>query len=108
MTAPTIEERVVFGPNVELIRAQASRIVKGKIPAQVRRELMAAVKTKQLGRFEKDGLLPEVFYHPDHKHGACERRKREAEYAISCIETVMSADEGCRYVTSHEIAARFS
>jgi hypothetical protein len=78
-----------YGPNVESILVQASRVVRGRIPAQVRKELMAAVKAGVLGRLEKDGLKPEIFFHPDHKNGAIERQKKEAAYAIQCISTVM-------------------
>lgn len=79
-----------YGPNVEQILIQATRVVTGKIPAQVRKELMTAVKARVLGRLPKDGLKPEIFFHPDHKHGAVERQKREAEYAVKCIATVMA------------------
>lgn len=79
-----------YGPNVEQIRAQASRVVRGRIPAQVRKELSAAVKAGHLGRLAKDGLKPEIFFHPDHKHGAMDRQRREAEYAIGCIATVIA------------------
>lgn len=82
-----------MGPNVEQIRAHASRVVKGRIPAEVRKELMAAVKAGELGRLKKDGLKPEIFFHPDHKHGAADRQKREAEYAVSCIAGVVAAGD---------------
>ena len=85
-----------FGPNVANILAQASRVVRGRIPQQVRKELMAAVKAGVLGHLKKDGLKPEIFYHPDHKHGAVERQKREAAYAVHCIAGVIAtptADE---------------
>jgi len=75
--------------NVEMIRAGATRVVRGSIPAAVRKELMAAVKAGTLGRLKKDGLKPEIFFHPDHKHGAVDRQKREAEYSVSCIAKVM-------------------
>ena len=78
-----------FGPNVENILASATRVIHGPIPRQVRAELMAAVKAGVLGRLKKDGLKPEIFFHPDHKNGAIERQKREAEYAISCIRKVV-------------------
>lgn len=81
------------GPNVEQILIQATRVIRGKIPMQVRRELMAAVKAKVLGRLPKDGLKPEIFFHPDHKHGAVDRQKSEAAYAIGCIATVMAGPE---------------
>lgn len=79
-----------IGPNAMNIRKHATRVIRGRIPAQVRKELMAAVKMGALGRLKKDGLKPEVFYHPDHLHGAKERQQREAEYAISCIKGVFA------------------
>lgn len=80
----------VPGPNAELIRAQASRVVRGKMPAQVRAELREAVKAGYLGHLPKDGLKPEIFFAPDHKNGAIERQKREAAYSINCITQVMA------------------
>lgn len=90
-----------YGPNVELIRAQASRVIKGRIPAEVRRELMDAVKKNHLGRLAKDGLKPEIFFHPDHLHGARERQVREATYSINCIATVMHKP------TNEEVVAKY-
>jgi hypothetical protein len=81
---------VPYGPNVEAIRAQASRVVTAKIPARVRKELMDAVKAGHLGRLPKDGLKPEVFFHPDHKHGAVARQKSEALYSANCIAKVLA------------------
>ena len=78
------------GPNAMLIRKHAMRVIKGRIPAAVRKELMAAVKMGKLGRLPKNGLLPEIFYHPDHLHSAKDRQKREAEYAILCIKGVLA------------------
>ena len=77
------------GRNAEQIRSQATRVIRGTVPAQVRRELMAAVKAGYLGRLKKDGLKPEIFFHPDHKHGAIERQNREALYSVSLIAKVM-------------------
>lgn len=79
------------GPNVMQIRSQASRVVRGPIPAQVRKELMAAVKAGALGRLKRDGLKPEIFFHPDHKHGAIDRQKREALYSANCIAAVVAS-----------------
>lgn len=79
-----------YGPNVEQILCQASRVVRGRIPRQVRTELNRAVKAGVLGHLKKDGLKPEIFYHPDHKNGAIERQKREAAYSIECISKVMA------------------
>lgn len=78
-----------YGPNVEQILCSASRVIRGKMPLQVRRELMAAVKAGVLGRLPKDGTKPEIFFHPDHKHGAVERQKTEAAYVADCVAKVM-------------------
>lgn len=79
-----------YGPNVQNILCQASLVVRGRIPRQVRKELSAAVKAGVLGRLPKDGLKPEIFFHPDHRNGAIERQRREAEYAVSCIAKVIA------------------
>lgn len=78
-----------FGPNVAQILVQASRVIRGRVPAQVRAELRAAVKAGVLGHLKKDGLKPEIFFHPTHKNGAIERQKREAVYSVDCISKVM-------------------
>ncbi len=87
---PTPRYTEEFGPNVSNILAQATRVIRGKVPARVRSELRAAVKAGALGHLPKDGLKPEIFYHPDHKHGAIERQKVEAGYSIDCIAKVIA------------------
>lgn len=79
----------ITAPNTEQIRAHATRVVRGRIPASVRRELMNSVKLGLLGRLKKDGLKPEVFFHPDHANGAKERQSREADHSVRCIASVM-------------------
>lgn len=79
-----------YGPNVEQILAHGSRVIRGKVPMSVRRELGAAVKAGVLGHLKKDGLKPEIYFHPDHKNGAIERQMREAEYSIGCIAKVIA------------------
>jgi hypothetical protein len=85
-----------FGPNVQNILCQGSRVIHGRIPQQVRKQLMAAVKAGALGHLKKDGLKPEIFFHPDHKHGARERQQREAAYAVSCIAKVVASPADVR------------
>lgn len=96
-----------IGPNVDRILCQATLVVRGRIPAQVRAELREAVKQGVIGHLKKDGLKPEIFFHPDHKHGAIDRQKREAEYSIGCIANVMAVkpveqriDEAIRSITA--------
>jgi hypothetical protein len=83
-------------PNVAQIRAQATRIIKGKIPASVRKELNNGVRLGLLGHLKKDGLKPEVYYHPDHRHGAIERQRVEAEYSASLIANVVGFNRDMR------------
>lgn len=80
-----------YGPNVANILIGGTRVIRGSIPARVRSQLRAAVKDGVLGRLPKDGLKPEIFYHPAHKNGAIERQKREAAYSIDCIASVMAS-----------------
>jgi len=74
-----------FGPNVANILAHGSRTIIGKVPAQVRNDLRAAVKAGVLGHLKKDGLKPEVFFHPVHRASAIAIREREALYSVGCI-----------------------
>ena len=82
-----------YGPNVLDILCRGSRVICAKIPAQVRKELNTAVKAGVLRRLPKDGLLPEVYYNPNNQTSAIDRRKREAEYAVSCIAKVMASGD---------------
>lgn len=83
-----------FGPNVEQILCQGTRVVRGPIPATVRKELRNAVKGGVLGHLKKDGLKPEIFFHPDHLHGAMDRQKREALYSAECVAKVFKLGDG--------------
>jgi hypothetical protein len=85
-----------YGRNVSNILAQGTRVVIGRIPAQVRAELRLAVKDGVLGHLKKDGLKPEIFFHPAHKNGAIERQQREAAYSIGCIAKVMASPADVR------------
>ncbi len=88
MVSQYVEE--TYGPNVTDILCRGSRVITARIPAQVRAQLRAAVKAGVLGHLPKDGLKPEIFFNPDHRHGAIERQKREAEYAIQCVASVIA------------------
>ena len=83
-----ITNRDGIGPNAQNIRNSGSKIITGRIPREVRRELMTAVKIRKLGRLKKNGLLPEIFFHPDALHEAKDRQKSEACYGIEQIKKV--------------------
>lgn len=77
-------------PNVAQIRSEGCRVVKNKLPMQIRRELMKAVKDGSLGRLKKDGLKPEIFYHPAHVNSAREKHANEALYKIELIKNAFA------------------
>jgi hypothetical protein len=79
-----------YGPNVADILARGTRVIIGRVPQQVRKELAAAVKDGVLGHLAKDGLKPEIYFHPSHRNGAIERQAREAAYSVSCIAKVIA------------------
>ena len=74
--------------NVEIVRMMGVRLVKGKIDAQTRKALNAAVRDGRLGHLNKDGLRPEAYYHPNAKGHAIEMRDREAHASIQAVKDV--------------------
>lgn len=79
-----------YSANVQLIRNEGIRVIQGSIFRFVRNELMSAVKSGSLGRLKKDGLKPEVFYHPDLEKKAIETQISWALNAINCIEKIIA------------------
>lgn len=74
--------------NVEMVRAERVRIIAGPVPAAVRSALNTAVKNGELGHFKKDGLKPEVYFHPTFEYLAVGTRKSEEEKAHRAIARV--------------------
>lgn len=77
-----------YGPNVSDILFRGTRVIKSPVPRSVRNELMLAVKDGVLGHLKKEGLKPEIFFHPAHKNGATELQQKEAVYSINLIAKV--------------------
>ena len=71
--------------NVEVVRMMGVRIISGRISADCRKALNAAVKEGRLGRLKKDGLLPEAYFHPNSKANALDMRKRQAYESAQAI-----------------------
>ena len=76
----------VADANVELIRMMGFRLISGKLPKDVRSALMAGVKDGRIGRLPKDGLKPEVFFHPNSIWNAKEARNKEVSKAIMVLQ----------------------
>jgi hypothetical protein len=75
--------------NVEKVRMQRVLVV-SKLPRDVRTALNAAVKSGLLKRKKKDGLMPEVYYHPRFEHLAIAKRKEIAASSVKAIAAVMA------------------
>lgn len=61
--------------NVQFVLRERFRVVH-KLPSSVRKALNAAVKAGVLGHMKKDGVKPEVYYHPTFKYMAIEERNK--------------------------------
>ena len=71
--------------NVEMVLRMRFRLV-GKMPAQVRKSLSAAVKAKTLGHMKKDGMKPEAYFHPNFAYLATAERNRVAAESIESLK----------------------
>ena len=79
---------MTYTPNVNMMRNQGVTIVRGSYPRFVRNELAQAVKAGNLGHFKKQGLLPEVYFHPDKINEAQTERASAFLDAIERISKV--------------------
>ena len=76
--------------NVEKVRMGRVQLVTGKLPAQVRKSLNAAVKSKHLGHYKKDGHKPEAYFHPAFDYLAREARNKHAQRTATAIAGVLT------------------
>lgn len=60
--------------NVQMVKCERYRIVKGKLPQNVRKALNSAVKSGVLGHLKKDGYKPECYYFEPFKYLAEAKR----------------------------------
>jgi len=78
--------------NVELVRAERYRLITGRLSRDVRKALNIAVKKGRLGHLKKDGLKPEVYYHPVFKYMAVSARNRHEREAVKNISKVFAPE----------------
>lgn len=76
--------------NIEMVRNERFRIVH-KLSRDVRKALNDAVKRGELGHMKKDGMRPEVYYHPTFKHMAIKARNKEFNAGIRALKYVCTA-----------------
>lgn len=79
--------------NVEFVLSARVKIVKSKIPKDVRVALDGAVKEGKLLHMKKEGLFPECYCHPGFDYLAIYERKKEAEKKINALSSVVVKQE---------------
>ena len=75
--------------NVELVRAARYRVVY-RLPRQIRNWLNKAVKEKKIAHKKKEGLRPEIYYHPNFEHLANAELARIEEQSRKNINKVLT------------------
>jgi hypothetical protein len=75
--------------NVDMILDQKFRMVRNRIPQQVRTALNQAVKANVLGYVKKDGMRPEMYFNPKYKDLAMKTREDEHRRGLDILSKVM-------------------
>jgi hypothetical protein len=73
--------------NVMKVRYDRIAVV-SRLSKDVRRALNNAVAAGELGRIKKDGIKPEVYFHPNFEFMACAEREKAARKAAEAIRSV--------------------
>lgn len=74
--------------NVELVLTARVKIVRGKLPGDVRSALNEAVKAGILGHMPRNKHFPECYYHPKFDYLARAERNKIAEETISALKKI--------------------
>jgi hypothetical protein len=74
--------------NIQMVRNERYRIIT-HLHKEIRENLNHGVKNGMLGHLKKDGLKPEIFYHPDFKYLAIEARNKIANVKIDAIKSII-------------------
>lgn len=76
--------------NVEKVKMARVQLVQGRLPAQVRKALNAAVKSGELGHVKKQGKKPEAYFHPTFEHLANSERSRCERETLAALSGVVA------------------
>lgn len=74
--------------NVEKVRLQRVLLVIGRLTADLRKTLNAAVKAGELGHMKKDGHKPEAYFHPTFDYLANGERQAHANSVYRSLQAV--------------------
>lgn len=76
--------------NVLTIQMEGARIIRGRVPAEVRKALNAAVKSGELGHMKREGLKPEVYYNKNARAKAITLRQRAERASLESLKGVFA------------------
>lgn len=74
--------------NVEMVLTARVRIIRGKLPKDVRAALNEAVNAGILAHMPRNKYLPECYYHPKFDYLARAERNKIARETISAIKKI--------------------
>lgn len=74
--------------NVELVLTARVKIVRGKLPKDVRSALNEAVKAGVLEHMSRNKYFPECYYHPKFDYLARAERSKIAEKTIAALKKI--------------------
>ena len=77
------EEWSTSEANVQMVLWNRFRLIKNRVPKDIRDSLNKAVKEGRLGHLKKDGHKPECYFHPDFDYLARSARKKHEQSIIS-------------------------
>lgn len=83
-------EITMLEANVEMVRTEGIRVIKGKLRSDVRKALNYGVKAGKLRHIKKDGMKPEVYYNPNSGIYVNGVRNRYVEHGIRVLSSVIS------------------
>jgi len=75
--------------NVYIVKMMGVRVINGKIPTDVRRQLNEAVKSGEIGHIKKSGLKPEVYHHKNARCKALEAQRRHELASLEAIKGIV-------------------
>lgn len=73
--------------NVNLVRSERVRVI-SKLRLDVRKALNSAVKSGELGHMKKEGMKPEVYFHPTFRYLAIAERNKCASETINALKNI--------------------
>jgi hypothetical protein len=83
------ERGLITADQANVLKVKYNRVlVVSKLPASVRAALNFAVKSGELAHMKKDGMKPEVYYHPSFRYLAVAARNEAVSQKIAALRAV--------------------